>query len=357
MASKSNSFGLDVRLSALVQLGRALQHLAEQTNSSVLAEARAANAWFTETEVRRALRHWATCLSMPQLQKWIAPYTPLSPKKALRVGILMAGNIPLVGLHDLICVFIAGHQALIKPSTRDTALMNWAVAHLTSDLPTETTAITSPQYLRQIEAFIGTGTDATAHQLRHYFAHTPHLIRGHKTSAALLTGNENDATLQALGHDLFAYYGQGCRSVTQLWLPEGFDLQRLVHGWQAFAEPLKAHNAYAHNYAYQRAIALMNQEAHIDTGFVLLKEKKSLSSFVEAPTSVVMYRFYSNHRSLRHWLRAHSNRLQCVVGTPPDAKADSQAIHWVSIGCAQYPHLHEYADGQDTLRFLQQIPE
>jgi hypothetical protein len=295
------------------------------------------NGWFSENNIRKALFAWSKQLQAVELYKWLESYSFPVNHEPRKVGIICAGNLPMVGLHDVLCVLLTGHVAYIKLSTDDNRLMPAFLQILIGFDSTFTNRIVYAEgRMNDMEAVIATGSNNTGRYFEQYFGHLPHIIRKSRTSVAILTGDETDEELHDLGNDVFDYFGLGCRSVSKLYVPDQFDIDRFFKAMFRYNDIIN-HNKYANNYDYNKAVWLLNNEQLLDNGFLLLKQEKSLAS----PTGSLYYEFYSNESALRQELAARSEEIQCVVGGND-----------IPFGQAQQPALWDYADGVDTIRFL-----
>ncbi len=346
------------RAEVFVQLGKVLGLVAQDTawpgfecglGEGEYAELKEAvhraqhhNGWFTPTEVKRAFGAWATQLTAENLQSWLEPYSAnLNPSKSLNVGIVMAGNIPLVGMHDLLCVLMAGHHAIVKPASDDHVLMPAVVrtmAHLSPDLANR---VTFASKLNDADAFIATGHNNTTRYFQQYFGHFPHIIRGTRNSAAVVDSSFTDDDLRALGEDVFSYFGLGCRNVSKLFLPEDFDIDRFFKAIYDY-HPIINHNKYTNNYDYYKALYLMNGESLLDNGFLLLRPDTMLYSTL----GTLHFERYSKKEQVLENLQERKEVLQCVVGKATWLEG------CIPPGTTQQPGLADYADGIDTMAFL-----
>ncbi len=297
------------------------------------------NGWFEKSQVLHALGEWSKALSASSLTEWTNQYTldHFNPKKAKQVGIVMAGNVPMVGMHDLLTVTLCGHRALVKMSSDD----NQLIPALLKDSIIES-QIEWVERLQNMDAVIATGSDNTARYFETYFGKYPHIIRKNRKSVAVLTGNETEDQLQALGEDVFRYFGLGCRSVSKLYLPKEFDLDRIFGSWLPFQDVVQNHK-YANNYDYHRAILLMDRKEFLENGFVVLKEGESYST----PVSMVHYERYQSIESVFETLLKDRDSLQCIA-----SNESHPALPIVPLGSTQSPTLWDYADGVDTIEFL-----
>lgn len=259
----------------------------------------------------------------------------------MRVGVVMAGNIPLVGFHDLLTVLLAGHRLVAKPSSQDIFLIRYVIDQLVKIEPRFGERIELQDKLNKVEAVIATGSDNTARYFEYYFRNIPHLIRKNRSSCAVLTGEEPASDLELLGLDIFSFYGLGCRNVSKIFIPSGYDVTALFKHWAAY-EKVIHHHKYANNYDYNKSILLVNRTPFLDSGFVLLTENKGTVS----PIAVLYYERYEHLDTVRDSIRESTSKIQCIVG---DRVPGIQAV---PFGKAQYPELDDYADSVDTMKFL-----
>ncbi len=303
------------------------------------------NGWFTKENVHFSLAQWSAALTSENLNHWVAPYT-IAESSDLTIAIILAGNIPLVGFHDVLSVLISGHHVIIKPSSNDDKLVPYLISCLIAIQPAfkDRIAITEGK-LSGFDAMIATGSNNTARYFEHYFSHVPHIIRKNRNSVAVLTGTETPEELHALGNDIFQYYGLGCRSVSKLYVPKGYDFDLFFKG-------IYNHNTiingakYANNYDYNKAVYLMSNFKLLDNGFVLLKEDTQYSS----PIASLFYETYDTITQLQDQLNADTEKIQCIVSTGFSKTS-------INFGDTQCPKLWDYADGVDTLSFLTQLIE
>ncbi|ALW85994.1 acyl-CoA reductase [Hymenobacter sedentarius] len=333
------------RLAAFVALGQRLAALSSDEILTLAARARNQNAWFDEPSVTAAVAGIAHMLAEEPLRHWAARYPP-EPTTVHQVGVVMAGNIPMVGFHDLLCVLLSGHILLAKLSADDTVLMTWLIEELTRIEPRFADFIQVLPRLNAADAFIATGSDNTARYFEFYFGKKPHLIRRNRTSVAVLTGQESSAELALLGPDIFQYYGLGCRNVSKLFVPENYDFVPLLDALQP-CEGVINHHKYNNNYDYNKSILLVNRVHHYDNGFFLLRPSPALVS----PISVAHYAEYCSEINLVDQLTDIAAQTQCVVS------AGGRFAGSLPFGQAQSPGVDEYADRVDTMEFLAQLPK
>lgn len=334
---------VEQRKNGLVALGQQLAKMDEATFESLALQAVNQNNWFTEANVQKAIKAWANSLTTEMIAKWTKGYA-LNPKDQKTIGLVLAGNIPLVGLHDLLSVLVAGHTAAIKLSSQDSALIRHIISALIAIDPAFEDRIQLVEQLKDADAVIATGSDNTARYFKHYFGKKPNIIRQNRTSIGVIKGDEQAADFEALGEDIFTYYGLGCRNVSKVFVPKDFDLKKLIDGLMPF-EPAIEHHKFRNNYDYNKSIYLVNSEPHLDSGFFLMRETKDLVS----PISVLFYEFYESEAQLSLNLASIADKTQCIVskgGWYPNS---------LNFGEAQSPELWDYADGVNTLEFLDSL--
>ena len=336
---------LDERIISFAHLGEILRNAlddrsggySEQLNS-LINNQQNINPWFTPENVRDALNAISKELTEENLISWTNAYPGLKEKiKPVKVAVIMAGNIPLAGFHDFLSVLISGDHLLAKTSSKDPELIVRICNILCSINPGFRDIIEfSEGPLAEFDAMIATGSNNSSRYFEYYFGKYPNIIRRNRNSTAILEGYETDTELLDLGKDIFSYFGLGCRNVSKIYLPCGFDLSALLRNWDDFAGLIR-HTKYANNYDFNKAVYLVNKERFYDTGYLLLKEDKALSS----PVSVLHYEYYTSKTSLKQELDLLSEKIQCIVSRK-----------FIPFGKAQSPKLWDYADGIDTIEFL-----
>ena len=318
-------------------------------DEDLLRMAEAQNRWFTPEFMRQAMQANGEMLQAPVLEKWLSSYPgidqPRSPKK---VGLVLAGNLPMVGWHDVLSVLIAGHHAVVKCSSEDKVLIPAAIRVLEETVGAEFDGRLAfvQGTLQDVDAVIATGSANTNRYFEYYFRDLPKILRSQRTSVAVLDGSETHSELQALGSDVFRYYGLGCRSVTKLMLPRGFNLDRLFGAWVDWGF-VAQNNKYANNYDYHKAVWLLNQEQLLENGFLLMKEDEGWMS----PVGTLFYEWYDDLESVSSKLSESAGQLQCVSTRLPASEL-AENVPCVSLGQTQNPSPWDYADGVDTLNFL-----
>jgi len=329
---------LQARIQAFTHLGEYLKKDLQKESAEKLYSAEVLNPWFTKENIDKSLNAWHEQLKLDMLSAWLRPYKLkelASPKKVL---IIMAGNIPLVGFHDFLSVLISGHNVVIKMSSSDNVLLTLLIDKLISIAPEFKKRISFIEEVknRKFGAVIATGSDNSAKYFEYYFKGVKKIIRKNRRSVAVLEGSESTIELKGLANDVFTYFGLGCRNVSKLFLPKGFDLDNLFKAFYPYSYLLN-HKKYANNYDYNKAIFLMGSNHLIENGFLLMKEDKSLLS----PVAMLYYEFYEDIHSVEQFIKENAEQLQCVV-----SKKNTP------FGATQKPNLWDYSDGVDTIEFL-----
>ena len=325
---------LQARIKGFVSLG----HQLSDPNNTLLNEAKLKayrqNAWFLPEFIDQAiLQIREQFLDQSALEVWTAGYPSISNEATnLKVGIVMAGNIPLVGFHDLLSTLIAGHTAIVKRSSKDQVLMDFIIKSLIHIDPKFEAQILVQEQLKNCDAYIATGGNTAGNYFEYYFGKFPHIIRKNKTSIAILDGSETLSELAALADDCMLYYGMGCRNVTQIWVPEGYDFIPFLNALKKYNYLLDQHK-YKHNYDYQLALLMMGKKLYMDSGGVLMSENPS-------PFAAISQIHYQQYK-LGAMPKLNMDEIQCVVGK-----------NQLPFGSLQKPLLAQYADGVDSLAFL-----
>ena len=295
--------------------------------------AQSKNAWFTKATIEMAVANIVHTMLNNTLPAWVAAYkTTTTPKK---VGIVMAGNIPLVGFHDFLCCFLSGHKSLIKLSGKDEVLLKHLVEQLIIWEPKLADELVIAERLNNCDAYIATGSNNTSRYFEAYFGKYPNIIRKNRTSVAVLDGSETKAEMELLGDDVFQFYGMGCRNVSQIYVPEAYNFTPLFQAFEKHQDIIN-HNKYKNNFDYNLALLLLNKVHYLTDNVVLLTE----SSSVFSPLSVLNYMYYTDKNSVLTALK-NNNDIQCIIGHDG-----------LAFGSAQCPGLSDYADGVDTMQFL-----
>lgn len=331
------------RTNSFLKLGQKLRTMDPTVLNQVIERASHKNPWFAIENLRLSIDGLIHYLEKNKFTAWLDGYD-LSQVSSKKIGIVMAGNIPMVGIHDLICVLMSGHKLLAKLSSQDDVIIPFIMDELVKIEPSFRDCIEFVDLLKGMDAVIATGSDNTARYFDYYFSKYPNIIRKNRTSIAVLNGDESPEELIRLGHDLFSYFGLGCRNVSKLFLPEGYDITKLIPHLEHFNH-LGDHNKYSNNYFYHKSIFLVNQTEHLDNGFVLFQQNKSLAS----PIAVIFYDFYTDLKALKTHLLPIQDKIQCVVSNIDTIE------NKVEFGKAQMPAIWDYADNIDTMDFLTKI--
>ncbi len=303
------------------------------------------NEWFTKEHIKSALSAIAKNLNVKNFDIWLKKYPRIGEISKKRVGVVAAGNIPLVGFHDLLCVLMAGHELVIKLSTKDDILMKELVNLLFAVNPDfKDLVFFENNQLKNFDAIIATGSDNTAKYFEYYFGKYPNIIRKNRNSIAILTGTETDDELSLLADDIMLYFGLGCRNVSKLYLPQGFDIQQVFKALFKYKHFID-HNKYANNYTYNKSLYLMNKVSFWENGFAILTENTGMAS----PISVVYFEYYNDLELLKQHIDSERDKIQCVVS---QAGITDRSI---PFGTAQHPKLWDYADDIDTMQFLLEL--
>lgn len=297
------------------------------------------NGWFTpefiDLQINRISQNF---LNPEALDLMVSTYKISDPKAPKTIGLIMAGNLPLVGFHDFLCIFLSGHKQAVKMSSRDNILFRHLTEVMTLWNPEVGSYVTIQEMLKGCDAYIATGSDNSSRYFDYYFSKYPHIIRRNRTSVAVLNGNETMGQLQALADDVYQFFGLGCRNVTKLYVPRNYDFVPLLEAFKKYNH-LFDHNKYKNNYDYQLAILIINKLYYMTNGSIILRESKELFS----PISVLHYEFYDDVQEIEKHLDGNIS-VQCIVGQ-----------NHTPFGKAQQPGILEFADGVDTMQFLQSL--
>ncbi len=307
---------------------------------SIKEQAYRENQWFIPAFIEAACENIAhQMLNRKALEEWTVRYgIPVENAQPKNIGIVMAGNIPLVGFHDFLCVFITGHHAVIKASSKDEVLIKHLIKKLYEWEITVQNQVSFAERLNQCDAYIATGSNNSSRYFDYYFGKYPNIIRKNRTSVAVLNGNETKEELAALADDAMLYFGLGCRNITQIFVPEKYDFIPLLNALKKYAYLMEYHK-YKHNYDYHLALLIMGGKYYMNNDTVILTQNDSPFS----PVSQIHYAHYSNKEQLNENLKQHE-QIQCIVGED-----------YIAFGRAQKPTLANYPDGVDTMHFLMNL--
>lgn len=331
---------LKQRIQAFTELAEKIKSFKPSEIEFLGDKAQSFNNWFSIENLMLALDGILNYLDKDKLEKWVSPYS-IADDRPKKIGVIMAGNIPLVGFHDFLSVLISGNILKAKLSKQDPFLLPYLSNLLIEIEPSFIERVEFVEKISGLDAVIATGSDNTAKYFRYYFAEIPYVIRQNRTSVAILNGEESENELWQLGKDIFSYYGLGCRNVSKLYVPAEYDFKKLLQSLEPYNQ-VRQHHKYVNNYDYNKSIYLVNRKAHLDNGTTLLTESEDLVS----PISVLYYEYYDDHNSLKNKIAEKEQKIQCIVSK--DAWYDPSK----PLGQAQKPELWNYADGVDTLNFL-----
>ncbi|WP_304065019.1 acyl-CoA reductase [Pedobacter glucosidilyticus] len=335
-----SNFNKEKKAEALVTLGAYMLQPDEQLQQLIL-QAKNKNGWFTEREVSNAVKAVASSLNTEDLAYWLNDYEFHTSVK--KIGLVLAGNIPMVGFHDIICVLLAGHHALIKLSSQDDMLIPYILNKLIEIEPEFKSQISFVNRLENFDAIIATGSNNSSRYFEYYFSKVPHIIRKNRNSIAVLSGKESETELKALGKDILDYYGLGCRNVSKVLVPKGYNFIPFFEAIEEYNTIIN-HHKYQNNYDYNKSIYLVNKVEHLDNGFLLLTRNEQLSS----PLSVLYFEEYDDLKAAEAYIIEKSDQIQVVITGMNLNIKNSKAY----FGESQQPKLWDYADGIDTMKFL-----
>ncbi|MDR2234884.1 MAG: acyl-CoA reductase [Chryseobacterium sp.] len=328
-------------IKAFLATGQGNENESDAEFELLLKKSEIENPWFTADNQNFALKEWTELLTEKNINEWLSSYSVSKTPK--RVGLILAGNIPLVGFHDVVSVILSGHIPVIKLSSKDQYMIPFLLRKW-NEFSERNVLFELAEKLENFDAVIATGSNNTARYLEYYFKDHPSIIRKNRTSVAVLKGDETDEELQLLAEDIFRYFGLGCRNVTRIFIPQDFVIDRLFENFLNFKDIIH-HHKYANNYDYNRAVYLLNQEQFWDNNFVMLKEDEKLFS----PLSVINFSRYTSLDDVKNFIAENEESIQCIV-----AKNDL-GLDSVSFGEAQHPALDTYADNVDTMKFLEVV--
>ena len=337
---------INQRITAFIALGDVIREGISNKSEDfeeIIIKAKVHNQWFYPRFTRLAFAAISDLLTEENLQTWVANYdAAFFEESEVKVGVIMAGNIPMVGFHDFLSVLISGKVFKGKLSSQDEFLLPFLSDKLINIEPAFESKIEFvPHLLKEFDAVIATGSNNSARYFDYYFGKYPHIIRKNRNSVAIITGNETKEELELLADDVYQYFGLGCRSVSKIFIPKDYDIATILDNFQHYVF-LHEHTKYFNNYEYNKSIFLLNKIPHFDNGFHLLTQNDRYAS----PVSVLYYEEYDDLEVLERRLMMENEQLQCIIG------GDELNISHEIFGNSQYPTLSEYADNVDVISFL-----
>lgn len=340
---------LDQRIQAFVRLKNVISsNLRVHTPlfQDVLHRAQGQNPWFTHINILQAFESICVMLDEKALNTWTQKYSIPPDSTHKTIALILAGNIPMVGFHDVLCVLMCGYSMRVKLSSKDTVLMTFLLQTIQEIEPEFTKAIIiEPHVIKDFDAIIATGSNNSSRYFEYYFEKYPHIIRKNRNSVAVLVHDDTNDTYNALATDIFTYFGLGCRNVSKLYVPENFSVVQFFEAIQTF-DTVTMHSKYMNNYEYNKSIYLVGNQMHYDNGFMILKEE----FFISSPLAVVYFEKYMNFAHVQEQLQALRSNIQCIVSTRNDFYKKN-----ILPGQTQSPELWDYADDIDTMDFLLHI--
>lgn len=333
---------LQARIKAFSDLGLYLNAVENQAEIELWADrASHQNNWFTVENTKKSLKAIAEYyLQENLLIQWTELYEiPDKPETIKSIGVIMAGNIPAVGFHDMMTIVLSGHACVAKLSSQDSFLMTALIEKILEINPNLDIRIADR--MNEVDALIATGSDNSARYFEYYFRNKPHIIRKNRTSVAIIKGNETEEDFLNLGKDITDYYGLGCRNISKMYVPENYDFTKFYDSIESLGD-IFYHNKYKNNYDYNKSIYLVNMMPHFDNGFMILAPSEALVS----PISVIFYEEYKTEEGLKEIIEENKDKIQCIVAN------NSWFDRSLNFGDAQKPKLWDYADGVDTMAFL-----
>lgn len=331
---------LQERIEALLKLAQVLQN---DNIEPVIRQAKIHNPWFAEENIRKSIDAICTqMLTKENLESWAANYKikSVQPKN---IGLVLAGNIPLVGFHDILSVFLSGHYLKVKLSSKDEVLNKFIINNLNNINSSYNSYIQIVDRLDNYDAIIATGSNNSARYFEKYFSSVPNIIRKNRNAIAILDGHESEEDLVNLSHDMLQYFGLGCRNVSKIYFPKNYEIGPLMETIIKHHSDIVNHNKYKNNYDYNYALFMMDKESFLTNDILIFKEDVEIASRIAS----VHFEYYSNLEKVKNDVRNNENKIQCVV-----SNLDLGQIKTIPFGQAQNPTLMDYADGLDTMEFL-----
>ncbi len=330
------------RIDALVELGTYLKSRDEELQA-LMHKAYLHNKWFTVENIGKAFDALSEAfLTKAKLAEWIKEYNLDAISESKAIGIIMAGNIPLVGFHDFLCVFVSGHKARIKLSEKDNILLPHLLKVLTKINPNCANYFEEIERLKDFDGVIATGSNNSARYFETYFGKYPSIIRKNRNAVAVFDGEETPAQLKAFGNDVFQYFGLGCRNVSKIYIPIDFDFDPMLTALHEHNE-LVLHDKYKNNFDYNYTLIILNKRKYKANGCIILTEEKTIASRIAS----MHFEYYNDEQSLVEKIKGQEEAIQCVIG-----KKSFEGLKVFPFGKAQEPGLTDYADGVDVMAFL-----
>ena len=329
-------------------LGHYLRHIDKKEVAyaplmKVIQKTQKSNGWFTEENCLTALSNWGEALQEQALIQWTQAYE-FNVKHPKTIGLILAGNIPLVGFHDILSVLLCGHKAIIKLSSSDPYLIPFIYEKLIEFAPVFQNRLHFTQErLHGFDAVIATGSNNAARYFEYYFGKVPHIIRKNRNGIAVLKGDETPQELDGLAQDILQFFGLGCRSIAKVYLPTNYPINTLYEALFPYSNVMDSIK-YANNYDYNKAVFLMSEFELLDNGFMLMRESDAFAS----PVACLHYSYYDRIETLEKELEMEAEKIQCISSKLPLKKG-------IPLGKAQCPNLWDYADGVDPISFLLEL--
>ena len=337
---------LQDRINALVELSKVLNKNNEELVANVL-QSKLHNQWFTEENSWKSIEAIRTqFLDESILNNWVSKYQINEGSEIKKVGLVLAGNIPLVGWHDIMCCFVAGHKTLIKLSDKDKFLTPYFIKQLAAIDSRTANYFETIERLKDFDAVIATGSNNTSKYFEQYFGKYPNIIRANRNAIAVLTGNETDEEIENLGADIFEYFGLGCRNVSMCLVPSNLNWERYLNIWHEGYKLYAQHNKYKNNFDHNVSLFILNKTKYMISGSLIVKEDPSIASRI----SSMHYQHYETLDQVTSYIQENENLIQCVVSAD-----DIKGVDTYRFGQAQQPKIDDYADGVDTMKFLTTI--
>ena len=348
---------VDKRIQSLTRFGEAISLVLEGYNSEsdtefnrIINKSRSENPWFTEQNILMSLRNWVYALAEENVNIWTEKYSDelMSRRKELNIAVVNSGNIPFVGLHDLLSVLLSGNSYLGKNATGDSFLLPFIASILCLVEPSYKENIRFVSRLESMDAVIATGNNNSARYFEYYFGKYPHIIRKNRNGVGVLLGNESNEKLHELGNDIFDYFGLGCRNISKLYVPKGYNFNKFFEAIEEFKGMLN-HNKYMNNFDYNNSVLLLKQIPFLQNGFLIIRKENQIAS----PVAVLHYEEYDDISGLKKNLLNAIEQLQCIV-FDGNYLSDDYLLENIRVdfGKTQKPALWDYADGVDILEFL-----